>query len=237
MQPSRQRTGESKPRQPGQKKQSALSADDSDRKFSSDQAIDSTAELLEGMTLTANTETNRKAGLLSEDPSQDKRGSAKTPPNSTAGGEVSSLPSTRLFDLNSPAVESAVHTQLRRKLWTEAFESLKRGEPGLVDAYESFLSLRLDEDTGATTVAAATQKNNMENMELEESQQLLRDFTEKTLKKFETVVASKQYWNDSEENLELVNQVISSIRLGVEEVAFVWVGVCFSLEVRIIVIP
>jgi len=237
MQPSWLRKGESKPLESDQKKQSTQSPDEPDTILSSDGAIDSTAELLEGVSLTANTETNKKGSLLSEDPSQDERGSAQTSQSSTAGGEVSSLASTRSFDSNSPADESAVHTQVRRELWTEAYENLKREEPVLVDAYESFLSLRLDEDTGATTVVAATQKNNTKNMEFEERQQFLKDITETTLKKFETVVASKQYLNDSEENLELVNKVISSIKLGAEEVAFVWVGVCLSLEVRSNVIP
>ncbi|KAF2191801.1 hypothetical protein K469DRAFT_555193 [Zopfia rhizophila CBS 207.26] len=185
--------------------------------INSDRATDCAAELSEGASFTANTETNKKRGLLSEDASQADRCSTKTPRISATGGS------------NSPTAEITAYIRLRSQLWTEAYDCLEREDARLVDAYERILSLRLHEHAKATA-AIGSRDNDMKKMDPEARRQFLKDIIETTFKRSKGGASTKQRLDNSKENLEFVKQMITSITVAGGEVAFAWVGVCLALK-------
>jgi hypothetical protein len=137
----------------------------------------------------------------------------------------------RSFSSNFLTPSITAHTRLRSQLWTDAYDSLKKEEPRLVDAYERILSLHLSEHTGVTA-NIGSQDNDMEKMEPEERQQILKEIIKTTLKISESGASTEKCLHNSKDNLEFVKQMISSITEAAEEVAFAWMGVCLALKVH-----
>lgn len=236
MQQSQLRKRDPNPKKRSPKTKYAQSADDSDIASSPDRATEPTTELPENASLAANTETNRKRGLLTEGSSQDDGRLTKKPRIAAGSGRFSSFFPPGAFGSNYPTAEDRAHARLRCQLWTDAYHCLKREETGLVDTYERILSLHLYE-YGGSTLVIRSQKIDLKTLDPEEKQRLLKGIIEETFKRPETVASIQGCLHNSKENLKFVKRLFSSITEAAEEVAFPWLGVCLALKVLYIVRP
>ena len=175
----------------------------------------------------AKTGTKRKEDIFYEGASQPDKCSSK-------GSRISNspLPSMDLRYSHPLAADATAHTQLRIQLWTEAYDCLEREDAGLVDAYERILPLHLDERARGTA-AIASRENIMTRMDPQERQHFLEDIIATALEGSKSGASINQHLNDSNENLEFVEQLINSIRIAARGVVFAWVGVCLALKVHI----
>lgn len=133
---------------------------------------------------------------------------------------------------SSLTVDVEAHKRLRAQLWTDAYGCLEREEPLLVDTYERMLSLHLSERVGAAAVTGP-QENDLKIMGPEERQQSLEDIMENNSTRSKSSASTKSRLNESNENLEFVNELVGYIQAAGKEVAFVWVGVYLALKVHI----
>ncbi|KAI1357610.1 heterokaryon incompatibility protein-domain-containing protein [Xylaria arbuscula] len=128
-----------------------------------------------------------------------------------------------------PVVDTTAHTQLRTQLWIEAYNCLEKGNALLVDAYERILSLRLHEHP-TVTAAIVSSENVVKNMDPEERQEFFQNIIETVFERSPSAVSTTQPLNYLQWNPEFVKKIISSITLGGQKVAFVWVGVALALK-------
>ncbi|KAM9873931.1 nwd1 protein [Verticillium dahliae] len=115
---------------------------------------------------------------------------------------------------------------LQERLWNQAYDGLKTDEPGIVEAYEKFLSTELQDGGSPCTT---TTENQIEPASQGRWQQMGRA-VQVGLQRTEKDTAIKQKISDGIKVASPVKALIGKAVQAAPEAAVAWVGVCFALE-------
>ncbi|KAM0274353.1 hypothetical protein ACHAQH_007919 [Verticillium albo-atrum] len=135
-----------------------------------------------------------------------------------------SPPPVSLPSRSTPS-ESAV-ASLQERLWNQAYDGLKADEPGIVEAYETFLSTELQDGGSPCT----TIENQIEPALQGRARQMGR-LVQAGLRRTEKDAAVKQKISDAIKVAAPVKALMGKAVQAAPEAAVAWVGVCLALEI------
>ncbi|OHW95573.1 nwd1 protein [Colletotrichum incanum] len=115
---------------------------------------------------------------------------------------------------------------LQGRLWNQAYDEIKSGEPEIFEAYEKFLSAKL-EDEGSGSVATENRVQAVSEERWRQMQRLIQAGLQRT----EKDATIKQKISDGLQIASPVKAVISKAVQAAPEAVIAWVGVSFALEI------
>ncbi|KAI1776814.1 NACHT domain-containing protein [Hypoxylon cercidicola] len=181
----------------------------------------------------------KKGGKTQTDPTPKLRDQVASPVHSTHAQESSttasgsSLPTTPVpapIQTTSSDAGATLHPTLQGRLWTDAYDGLKREQPKLVDAYERLLSRELGEGNLSST-DEVSQKNDIDQANPKTRQIQFDRLLQAGLKKTEKEAAVKQNIQEAMDVVDTVKDWINQAVKSVPEAAIAWTSVCFVLEI------
>lgn len=152
----------------------------------------------------------------------------------TAGHEQTMTPSADTTQEGSASKRSAALID-PKALWDKAYNSLRKDEPGLVEAYEKILTCELATPTASPV--SDIQQNLIEQEDTELRQSQMRQLVDKGLAKTEHEAKVKQGAGPVVDVVLAANNVISTALKECPEAALAWTGVTFALQVRAVAEP
>jgi hypothetical protein len=146
------------------------------------------------------------------------------------GNQQSTIPHGTPSPANPPRTADFLElpsASLQERLWNQAYDELKAEESAIVDAYEKFLSVQLQEDgrSRATTTENEIEPTERRWHQMERLINVGLQWTEKD-------AAAKQKIGDVLQTVNIVRGMVGSAVQAAPEAAVAWVGVSFALEVR-----
>lgn len=143
---------------------------------------------------------------------------------------VSSMPTTTALLLEGAAHAEAEGFPARPEdIWDRAYDSLRKDNAKLVDAYEKILSSRSSVIDSASD--ASDPQNTMErdpNARRKQMHKLIQDSLHKTKREAEII----QRVGEAAQFVLSAKDMIDSAIRAVPQAALAWAGVCFALQVR-----
>jgi N-terminal domain of NWD NACHT-NTPase len=116
-------------------------------------------------------------------------------------------------------------------LWDRAYEQLKVEQRKLIDQYEKFLSRELEKRNfeGSTSSGNIIEQTNARKRELQ-----METLVELGLQKIEGEEKVKQVVGYALQGVLSLKDIVNSALQAVPQAAIAWTGVCFSLQVRVL---
>ncbi|KAF7505723.1 hypothetical protein GJ744_000489 [Endocarpon pusillum] len=143
----------------------------------------------------------------------------EAPPTSTPHARTAPDPATSLPSL--PA-----------RLWNQAYDQAKTGDPGTVDAYEKILTIQLSEkDAPAPHSADLASQQNQIAQDAGERWMQMQQLVQNGLRRTEKDAKVKQGVEEGIQAAMAVKEVVDKAIQASPEAAVAWVGVCFALEI------
>jgi hypothetical protein len=135
----------------------------------------------------------------------------------------------------STKAETPPLPSLRERLWNDAYDELKAGEPKLVEAYENILSIGLHQNQPDSVAFESTENEIGRTRETRcrQMQQLVREGLDRTQKQ----ASIKRGIDEGLQAVQAVRGIVDKAVHAAPEAAIAWVGVCLGLEVYMIRFP
>jgi hypothetical protein len=122
---------------------------------------------------------------------------------------------------------------LQEQLWTQAYEALKADQTSLVDAYERILSSRLD-GKDPTAKNAQPSENKIANTQ-EQRWHQMKKLVDMGREKTKAQASIKGKIGEGMQAVDAVKGIIDKAVQASPQASAAWVGVCFGLEVSLLV--
>src|SRR2546421_7851257 len=167
-------------------------------------------------------------------------------PSDPAARPASSVhQNTNLQPISNPPTSSRVHTStphveakkplshdIRRRIWDEAYNNVKRSEPKLVHAYEVVLSHEPEED-GSNSQGSLLKENFIEQAENDKRWSRMDQIVQNGLKDTEKDNKIRQVVGKALGGVLQLNTLISTALEATPQAALAWAGVTFAMQVHL----
>lgn len=156
---------------------------------------------------------------------------AGRPPAPTGGSPVTPFPAVQPSPLTLRTVPLP---NLQARLWNEAYDSLRKDEPKLVDAYERIISSKLKSTDQATNLPNSVERADTSNAIYQDQErrcQQMQIFIEHELNQTATSTASSRKTSRSLHVMGALREAVGTALHTVPQGAVAWAAVVMGLDV------
>lgn len=150
-------------------------------------------------------------------------------------GEKDSKKSGKHTDAEQTHIDSSCSpSELSGRIWNKAYDDLKGREPKIIDAYEHILSQELIEDKSGRDLNRL--ENTIEQKDAAKRWSQMERLVQARLKKTEREDKVKHAAGELMQGVLSVKAAVSSGLQAVPQAALAWTGICFTLEVDVLLV-